>query len=99
MLADIRALFTRNQPLARLLMLRKNQKVYLFFKRVIDIFGSVLGIIVLSPLLIICFLITTCTSKGGPFFIQERLGRNKKIFQMIKFRSMRVGAKQVGQES
>jgi O-antigen biosynthesis protein WbqP len=79
-------------------MLRKNQKVYLFFKRVIDIFGSVLGIIVLSPLLIICFLITTCTSKGGPFFIQERLGKHKKIFRMIKFRSMRKDARQIPPE-
>jgi O-antigen biosynthesis protein WbqP len=79
-------------------MLRKNQKAYLILKRAIDIFGSLLGIIVLSPLLIICFLITTCTSKGGPFFVQERLGRHKKTFHMIKFRSMRKGVKQVGQE-
>ena len=76
-------------------MLKPKQKIYLFFKRIIDIFGSLLGIIILSPLLLLCFLITTCTSKGGPFFIQERLGRHKKIFHMIKFRSMKKDAKQV----
>jgi len=80
-------------------MLRKNQKAYLVLKRAIDIFGSLLGILVLSPLLMICCLITTCTSKGGPFFVQERLGKHKKIFRLIKFRSMRKGVKQVGQEN
>jgi O-antigen biosynthesis protein WbqP len=79
-------------------MLRKKQKAYLVLKRAIDIFGSLLGIVVLSPLLIICFLVTTCTSKGGPFFVQERLGKHKKIFHMIKFRSMRKDAKQIPPE-
>lgn len=79
-------------------MLRKSQQHYLILKRAIDIFGSFLGIVVLSPLIILCIIITSCTSKGGPFFIQERLGKHKIVFRMIKFRSMRKGVKQVGQE-
>jgi len=79
-------------------MLKPRQKTYLVFKRIIDIFGSLLGIIVLSPIILLTLIITSCTSKGGPFFIQERLGRHKKVFHMIKFRSMKVGVKQVGQE-
>lgn len=79
-------------------MLTTRQKIYLVFKRAIDIFGSLLGIAVLSPLILLCLLITSCTSKGGPFFIQERLGRHKKTFQMIKFRSMRKDAKQIAPE-
>ena len=76
-------------------MLKPKQKTYLVFKRIIDIFGSLLGIIVLSPIILLTLIITSCTSKGGPFFIQERLGRHKKVFHMIKFRSMKKDAKQV----
>ena len=76
-------------------MLKPKQKTYLVFKRIIDIFGSLLGIIILSPIILLTLIITSCTSKGGPFFIQERLGRHKKIFRMIKFRSMKKDAKQV----
>jgi O-antigen biosynthesis protein WbqP len=79
-------------------MLRKDQKLYLVLKRTIDIFGSLLGIAVLSPLIILCIVITSCTSKGGAFFIQERLGKHKKVFRMIKFRSMRMDAKQIAPE-
>lgn len=80
-------------------MLNKGQKQYLFWKRTIDLFGSLLGITVLLPLILFCIIVTSCTSKGGPFFIQERLGRHKKVFKMIKFRSMRIGVKQIGQEN
>jgi lipopolysaccharide/colanic/teichoic acid biosynthesis glycosyltransferase len=80
-------------------MQAKKKNGYLFLKRTIDIFGSLLGICVLSPLIILCTIITSCTSLGGPFFIQERLGRNKKTFHMIKFRSMKKGVKQIGQEN
>jgi Sugar transferases involved in lipopolysaccharide synthesis len=76
-------------------MLKPKQKTYLVFKRIIDVFGSLLGIIVLSPIILLTSIITSCTSKGGPFFIQERLGRHKIVFHMIKFRSMKKDAKQV----
>lgn len=79
-------------------MLRRSQKLYLVLKRTIDIFGSLLGIAVLSPLIILCIIITSCTSKGGAFFIQERLGKHKTVFRMIKFRSMRMDAKQIAPE-
>jgi O-antigen biosynthesis protein WbqP len=79
-------------------MLRKSQQHYLVLKRAIDIFGSFLGIVILSPLIILCIIITSCTSKGGAFFIQERLGRHKTTFHMIKFRSMRKNAKQIAPE-
>lgn len=78
--------------------LKSHQKVYLVLKRAIDIFGSILGILVLSPLILVCMLITKCTSKGPIFFKQKRLGLHKKPFTMIKFRSMRVDAPQLGQE-
>lgn len=75
--------------------LRKSQRVYLFFKRCIDIFGSLLGIIVLSIFFLIVPIIIKCTSKGPIFFRQERLGKNKKVFKIIKFRSMHQNAKEI----
>lgn len=70
----------------------KRQKLYCFFKRTIDIFGSIVGIIVLSPLMIVTAIIIKCTSKGPVFFIQERYGKNLTIFKVIKFRSMKINA-------
>lgn len=78
--------------------LKKSQRVYLFFKRGIDIFGSTLGIIILSPVMLLCALIIKCTSKGPVFFRQERLGRYKKVFKIFKFRSMRADAPEVTAE-
>lgn len=63
----------------------------LFFKRAIDIGGSILGLIILSPVLIaIAYMIKK--NLGSPvIFKQKRPGKNGKIFVMYKFRSMRDG--------
>ena len=66
----------------------KHKPVYDFFKRAFDIFASLLGIIVLSPLLLIVALIVKCQDGGSVFFIQKRVGRDGKKFKMVKFRSM-----------
>lgn len=79
-------------------MLTKKQKIYLPFKRTIDIFGSLIGLVLLSPLLLVSAFLTKVTSKGPVFFKQERLGKDKKPFYLYKFRSMKVDALQVGQE-
>ena len=61
-----------------------------FFKRVIDILLSFLGIIILAiPMLFIAIAIK-CDSKGPVFFKQKRVGKNKKNFQILKFRTMRT---------
>lgn len=67
--------------------------VYHFIKRAIDIFGSSLGLIVLSPLFLIVGYMIKKEDSGGPiFFSQDRVGKNGKIFKMYKFRSMCVDA-------
>lgn len=66
------------------------QKIYLPFKRVFDIFLSLLAIIVFSPLYILIAIIIKCSSKGPVFFKQERIGKNKKHFKILKFRTMRI---------
>ena len=59
-----------------------------FFKRLIDFLLSLLGIILLSPILLILAIFGAAMMKGNPFFIQDRPGKNEKIFKLIKFRTM-----------
>ncbi|MFB5430437.1 sugar transferase [Enterococcus casseliflavus] len=69
--------------------------VYHFLKRVIDIFGSLFGLLILSPLFLIVAYKIKREDTGGPvFFSQNRTGKNGKIFKMYKFRSMCVDAEE-----
>ncbi|MDV3425927.1 MAG: sugar transferase, partial [Bacillota bacterium] len=61
---------------------------YYFIKRLIDLTGSLCGIILLSPLFLIVSVIIKLDSKGSVFFIQDRVGKDGRIFKMLKFRSM-----------
>ena len=70
--------------------LSTRQKIYLPFKRFFDIVCSLLAILVFSPLYIIIAILVKCTSKGPIFFKQERIGKNKKHFKILKFRTMRI---------
>lgn len=70
-------------------VLAKESILYSITKRLIDIVGSLCGIILLSPLfLIVAILIKLEDPKGKVFFAQERNGRYPKTFKMYKFRSM-----------
>ena len=70
-------------------VLAKESILYSVTKRLIDIVGSLCGIILLSPLfLIVAILIKLEDPKGKVFFAQERNGRYPKTFKMYKFRSM-----------
>ena len=70
-------------------VLAKESILYSITKRLIDIVGSLCGIILLSPLfLIVAVLIKLEDPKGKVFFAQERNGRYPKTFKMYKFRSM-----------
>ena len=59
-----------------------------FFKRLFDFLLSLIGIVVLSPVLLILLVIGAVKMKGNPFFCQERPGYREKIFRLIKFRTM-----------
>ena len=70
-------------------VLVKESILYSITKRLIDIVGSLCGIILLSPLfLIVAILIKLEDPKGKVFFAQDRNGRYPKTFKMYKFRSM-----------
>jgi exopolysaccharide biosynthesis polyprenyl glycosylphosphotransferase len=57
-------------------------------KRVVDIIGSLLGLIVLSPVFLVVAIAVKATSKGPVFFVQDRCGYRRRVFRMYKFRSM-----------
>lgn len=59
-----------------------------YFKRIMDFCLSLIGLIVLSPVLIILMILGVIFMKGNPFFTQERPGKDEKIFKLIKFRTM-----------
>jgi exopolysaccharide biosynthesis polyprenyl glycosylphosphotransferase len=61
-------------------------------KRVMDITLSFILLVITSPLFILVSVIIKLTSPGPVFFIQERIGYNKRIFHLYKFRTMVVGA-------
>ena len=59
-------------------------------KRFFDLTFSLIGILILFPLMLIISLVIKLDSKGPIFFIQNRVGKGGKLFPMIKFRSMSV---------
>ena len=59
-------------------------------KRLFDFTCSFVGLFLLSPLILLLAIVVKVTSKGPVFFIQERVGKDGKIFKMIKFRTMFV---------
>ena len=59
-------------------------------KRVLDFILSLIGLVVLSPVLLIIALIIKTTSPGPVFFKQKRVGKNKTYFNILKFRTMRT---------
>lgn len=61
-----------------------------FFKRLIDVVLSGLGILVLIPVWLVLFLAIKIDSKGPIFFKQRRIGINKTEFYILKFRTMRI---------
>ena len=68
---------------------------FLFTKRLIDIIGSIVGLIGLSPIMVWAAYKIKQEENGSPvFFVQERVGKNGKTFKMYKFRSMCMDAEQ-----
>ena len=59
-------------------------------KRLFDITASLIGLIVLLPVFVVVSVLVKTSSEGPVFFIQPRIGKNGKVFQMIKFRSMKI---------
>ena len=74
----------------------KVKVLYKFFKRLFDILLSLLGIIIVSPIMLIIAILVKVDSKGPIIFKQQRIGKKGKVFNIYKFRSMCVGAEKTG---
>lgn len=90
----------QNQPLSSDLNYAKSvipntSKKFLFVKRMSDIFGSIIGLIIFLPIL---FIVAICMKKDEPgspiFFSQTRVGKDEKEFTMYKVRSMCIDAEE-----
>lgn len=64
--------------------------------RFYDILFSIIGLVILSPLFTVLYLLIRIESQGGGFYSQERIGKNGKPFKLFKFRSMRIGSDKKG---
>jgi lipopolysaccharide/colanic/teichoic acid biosynthesis glycosyltransferase len=64
--------------------------------RILDIFFATIALIVLSPLGMLIGIWVWIDTQNNPFFMQERVGKNGIIFSIIKFRTMRLNAQQMG---
>lgn len=64
--------------------------------RFFDIVFSIIGLVLLSPLFTVLYLLIRIESQGGGFYSQERIGKNGKPFKLFKFRSMRIGSDKKG---
>lgn len=65
-------------------------------KRLFDILGASLGLILLSPVFLLAAIIIKRGSRGPVFFTQERIGRGGAPFRLYKFRTMSLGAESAG---
>ena len=70
--------------------------MYTYIKRFLDILVSAVALVVLSPLLLLLALLVRLTSEGPAIFKQKRIGKDGKVFEIYKFRSMCVGAEGKG---
>lgn len=76
---------------------RSEARSYLIAKRVIDILGSLVAIILFSVPMLATAIAVKVTSSGPVFFRQTRLGKNGRPFTLVKFRSMEMGSEDVRQ--
>jgi exopolysaccharide biosynthesis polyprenyl glycosylphosphotransferase len=67
----------------------------LFFKRIIDLVGATVGLILLTPVFLIVALLIKFDSAGPVVFAQDRVGQNRRRFPAYKFRTMVVGAEKM----
>ena len=64
--------------------------MYKYLKRPLDFLISLIALVILSPIFLIIAVWIKLNSKGPVFFRQKRVGRNKELFEIYKFRSMRT---------
>lgn len=71
-------------------------KTYMAFKRGMDIAVSGVGLVIASPIMLLTAILIKIDSPGKVLFMQERIGKDGKVFKIAKFRSMCTGAEHTG---
>lgn len=69
-----------------------SKKIYFLIKRVLDFFMALIGVVLLSPIYLILFMVIKIDSRGPAIFKQIRVGKDGKEFKIYKFRTMVVNA-------
>jgi undecaprenyl phosphate N,N'-diacetylbacillosamine 1-phosphate transferase len=72
------------------------REINLAGKRFVDVFSAFIGLFILAPFFIVIAVLIKINSKGPIFFQQDRLGKNMKVFKILKFRTMVSGAETIG---
>lgn len=94
--SEIEAHYSSGKDIQYKSQLIGENKGYLYTKRAVDIVGSLVGLVLLSPvLLIVAILIKLEDPHGSVFFKQARVGKNGESFQIYKFRSMVSNAEEL----
>ncbi|PEZ86243.1 UDP-phosphate N-acetylgalactosaminyl-1-phosphate transferase [Bacillus cereus] len=89
--------YHRSASDTQVIQIESNQsKVYLGIKYILDIMFSLIGLLVLGPVILMFSILIMLESPGAPFYLQERLGLRGKKFRVIKLRSMRNDAEKNG---
>ena len=86
----------KNEETEKYYKILSNKKTHLFFKRLIDITGSLILLIFLSPILLIMGILIKLDSKGPVFYRQERVTTYGRVFKIFKFRTMVQNADKIG---
>lgn len=85
----------QNSDLKELLDRKRAQLV---IKRIFDVVASGIGLIVISPVLVLISVLIKIDSRGPVFFKQKRVGKNNEIFEIYKFRTMVNDAEKIGRQ-
>ena len=73
----------------------KTKSISKIMKRIVDLLAGIMGMIILIPLMLIIKIANIFTKdKASIFFVQNRIGKDGKIFKMYKFRTMIIGAEE-----
>ena len=87
---DVKTLHTN---IVKRFLSKVNKAIVTFIVRVLEIVTSIVGMIILVPLMIVVAIKNAINKDNGPiFYTQNRIGKNGKIFKMYKFRTMNVNA-------
>lgn len=63
-------------------------KADILFKRAFDIVASLAGVLLLAPVIVLCWLVATIDTRSNGFFIQKRIGRHGRIIRVCKIKTM-----------